>query len=65
MAALSQIPHVRELCVTEMLARTCKNIINLKMSELILDNKAEYNQLKNLLNKKEMEIKDKEKYRTF
>jgi hypothetical protein len=65
MAALSQIPHVRELCVTEMLARTCKNIINLKMSELILDNKAEYNQLKNLLNQKEIEIKDREKYRTF
>lgn len=42
MAALSQIPHVREICVTEMLARTFKNILNLKMAELILDNKAEH-----------------------
>lgn len=43
---LSQVAHVKELCITEMLARTCKNILNRNMSELILDNKKEFNQLK-------------------
>jgi len=27
-AVLSQVPHVREICVTEMVARTIKNILN-------------------------------------
>lgn len=61
-AALSQIPHVREICVTEMLARTFKNILNLKMSELILDNKAEYDIYTSLLQKMEQKIKEKETF---
>ena len=35
------MPHVLDLCVTEMLARTAKRIINKQMSELILENKLE------------------------
>ena len=31
-AVLSQVPHVREICVTEMLARTAKNILNGQLS---------------------------------
>jgi hypothetical protein len=27
-AVLSQVPHVQEICITEMLARTCKNVLN-------------------------------------
>ena len=42
---LTQMPHVMDLCVTEMLARTCKHIINKQMSELILENKLEFNYL--------------------
>jgi hypothetical protein len=38
--------------VIEMLARTCKNIINTKMSELILENKIEYNLLVDKKNEK-------------
>ena len=34
-AILSQVPHVQEICVTEMLARTCKNILNLQMSNIL------------------------------
>ena len=26
-ASLSIVPHVKEICVTEMLARACKNIL--------------------------------------
>ena len=39
---LTGVPHVKDLCVTEMLARTFKNIINTKLSELLLENKLEY-----------------------
>lgn len=39
---MSQVPHVREICVTEMLARTCKNIINYQLSQTILENKEDY-----------------------
>jgi hypothetical protein len=39
---MSQMPHVKEICLTEMLARTCKNIMNEKVSELILENKVEH-----------------------
>lgn len=35
---LTQMPHVLELCVTEMLARTIKRILNKQMSGLILEN---------------------------
>ena len=44
-AALSYIPHVREICATEMLARTIKNTMNQKMTELIQDNRVEHDQL--------------------
>lgn len=44
-SVLTQVPHVRDLCVTEMLARTFKNIVNTQMSELVLDNKLEHRQL--------------------
>jgi hypothetical protein len=49
---LTHVPHVKDICVIEMLARTCKNIINTKMSELILENKIEYNLLTDKKNEK-------------
>lgn len=36
---------MKDLCRTEMLARTCKNIINGKLSELIMETKIEYRYL--------------------
>jgi hypothetical protein len=50
-ACLTEVPHVREICITEMFSRTLKNIMNLQMSQLILDNKKEYHQFKSLLKK--------------
>lgn len=41
-ACLSEVPHVREICITEMFARVCKNVVNSQLSELILDNRREY-----------------------
>lgn len=41
-ACLSKVPHVREICITEMFARVMKNIINAQLAQLILDNKKEY-----------------------
>ena len=35
-------PHVKEICMTEILARTIKNIINSSVSKLILDNEIEH-----------------------
>lgn len=26
--SMSIVPHVKDVCITEMLARTCKNILN-------------------------------------
>ena len=52
---LTQMPHVLDLCVTEMLARTAKRIINKQMSELILENKLEARYLQELKSKNEAE----------
>ena len=41
-AVSSQVPHVKEICLTEMLARTCKNILNYQLSQLILENKEDF-----------------------
>lgn len=38
-AVKSTVPHVKELCITEMLARTCKNILNHQVSQMVLANK--------------------------
>jgi len=38
---LSKINHVKEICLIEMLARTCKNIINYEISQLVNDKYAE------------------------
>jgi len=54
---LTQVPHVKDLCVTEMLARTFKNIMNQKLSELVLENKIEYKQLAQRFKDLEKEIK--------
>ena len=35
---LSTPPHIKEICITEMLARTIKNIMNSSTAKLILDN---------------------------
>lgn len=42
---LSTPPHIKEICITEMLARTIKNIMNSSTAKLILDNEIEYNDL--------------------
>jgi hypothetical protein len=44
-AVLSEVPHIQDICLTEMLARTCKNIINSQLSQLILENKEKYEEL--------------------
>jgi hypothetical protein len=35
--SLSVVPHVKDLCITEMLARSCKNILNKQVAAMILD----------------------------
>jgi len=40
---LSQVPYVKEICIVDMLARTCKNMFNRMLSELIIENKIEHN----------------------
>ena len=37
-AELSKLKHVKDLCITEMLARSLKRIFNSAMSQLILNN---------------------------
>lgn len=46
---LTEVPHIKDICVTEMLARTFKNIINRKLSQLLLENKLEYQGLQEKL----------------
>lgn len=36
-ASLSMVPHVKDICITEMLARSCKNILNRQIAALITD----------------------------
>ena len=57
------MPHVLELCVTEMLARTVKRIMNRQMSELVMENRQEYRYLEDLIdvNKKQVNV-IKQKY---
>lgn len=38
-AELSKLKHVKDLCITEMLARSLKRIFNQAMSQLIQNNK--------------------------
>ena len=59
-AVLSQIPHVKQICVTEMLARTIKNIINYQLSQIILENKEDHKQLEAVLKQKNNILKEKE-----
>ena len=57
-SVLTQMPHVLELCVTEMLARTVKRIMNRQMSELVMENRQEYRYLEELIdvNKKQVNV---------
>lgn len=57
-AVISNVPHIIEICVNEMLARTCKNILNEKLSELVVDNKVEYDQLEEAKRLKSRELKE-------
>ena len=61
-AVISQVPHVIDICVNEMVARTCKNIMNKKISELIIENKVEYDQLLELKKAKDQQLKEAEKF---
>jgi len=36
---LSRVPHVKDICAVDMIARTIKNILNKSLSEMIIDNK--------------------------
>ena len=51
----SQAPHIKEICVVDMLARTCKNMLNRNLAELIIENRVEHEQL--------MRLKNNAKYR--
>ena len=42
---LTSYKHIREICVTEMLARTIKNVFNTKLSELLMENQIEHRHL--------------------
>ena len=53
--------HIREICITEMLARTIKNIINTSLSNMILDNEKQHNELIKQLKENNKLIKEKEK----
>ena len=59
---LSQVQHVKELCIVDMLARTVKNILNRNFSELILENQTEHESLRQECKQKEKEIMLKKKY---
>jgi len=61
-AVMSQVPHIQDICLTEMLARTCKNIINSQLSQLILENKEKYEELKIVQKMKNKILHEKENY---
>lgn len=54
------MPHVRELCLTEMIARTAKDYINRKIANLIMQNKAQYDSLKQQSKEYEAKIEELE-----
>ena len=53
----SQVRHVKDICLNEILARTCKNILNASLSSLILDNKRNYDNNMIILRQRERRIK--------
>ena len=40
--SLSVVPHVRDVCITEMVARACKNIINKQVAGMVLEHQRRY-----------------------
>jgi hypothetical protein len=40
--SLSVVPHVRDVCITEMVARACKNIINKQVAGMILEHQRRF-----------------------
>ena len=42
---LSSCTHIKDLCLTAMLARTIKNVINQRLSDLVLTSKQELQEL--------------------
>lgn len=61
-ACISEVPHVREICITEMFSRAAKNIINQQMSQLILDNKQEFEQLQQVQKELQEDISAKKSF---
>jgi hypothetical protein len=49
LSVLAEMPHVLELVVTEMLARTLKRLFNKQMTEITLNHRIEINYLNKLL----------------
>jgi hypothetical protein len=39
---LSVVPHVRDLCITEMIARSAKNIINKQVAAMVIEHQRRY-----------------------
>ena len=40
--SLSVVPHVRDVCITEMISRACKNIINKQIAGMILEHQRRF-----------------------
>jgi hypothetical protein len=60
----SQARHVKDICLNEIMARTCKNIMNSSLSSLILDNKQDYDRNVILLQQRERQIREREKFQS-
>mmetsp|Transcript_39107 Transcript_39107/g.37439 ORF Transcript_39107/g.37439 Transcript_39107/m.37439 type:complete len:93 (-) Transcript_39107:2170-2448(-) len=48
-AKMSVVPHVKDICINDMLARVCKNILNKQISSMILDHQQAEEQLAKLI----------------
>jgi tryptophanyl-tRNA synthetase len=42
--SLSVVPHVRDSCITEMIARACKNILNKQIAAMILEHQRRFSE---------------------
>lgn len=54
--SLSIVPHVRDICITEMIARSCKTILNKQMAAIINDHHRRWNDCRD-----KMEVLQKQK----
>lgn len=55
-ACMTTVPHIRQLCITEMLGRTCKNILNEQMAEAIIEENQKLTRANFGLKKKKLNV---------